>query len=57
MSGTSIIAQIFVSLSVYPQCFMVVIKTRLRKLTPVLTAAIIIRNFVWSDHAAERSLI
>ena len=37
--------------------FMVVIKTRLRKLTPVLTAAIIIRIIVWSDHAAERSLI
>ena len=36
---------------------MVVIKTRLRKLTPVLTAAIIIRNIVWSDHAAELSLI
>ena len=40
-----------------PQCFMVVIKTRLRKLTPVLTAAIIIRIIVGSDHAAERSLI
>ena len=35
---------------------MVVIKTRLRKFTPVLTAAIIIRYIVWSDHAAERSL-
>ena len=32
-------------------------KNKIKKIDTCVNAAIIIRNIVWSDHAAERSLI